>query len=67
MSWDPPAAGAAIATYVLRVTGALSLSIPLSTRSIAGAVPAGTYNLSVTAVNARGSGLETPSQSVTVP
>ena len=67
VSWNPPAAGPAVSSYVLRVTGALNLALPLNSRSISGAVPSGTYNLSVLAVNRCGSGLETVPQSVTVP
>ena len=67
VSWDPPSAGPAVSSYLLRVTGALNLVLPLSTRSISGAVPSGVYNLSVLAVNPCGSGVETPPQSVTVP
>jgi hypothetical protein len=67
LSWDPPAAGPAIASYVLNVSGALSLAIPVATRGIGGAVPPGTYTLSVAAVNACGQGPATVAQSVTVP
>jgi YVTN family beta-propeller protein len=65
--WDPPGSGPAVSSYVLRVTGALDLTLPLTTRSISGTVPSGTYNLAVMAVNPCGSGIETPQQSVTVP
>jgi hypothetical protein len=65
--WDPPGAGPAVSSYVLKVTGALNLALPLTTRSIGGAVPAGSYNLSVLAVNPCGAGSETVPQSVTVP
>jgi YVTN family beta-propeller protein len=67
VSWDPPASGPAVASYILNVRGALTLSLPMATRSIGGAVSPGTYNLSVLAVNACGSGPETTPQSVTVP
>ena len=67
VSWDPPSAGPAVSSYVLRVTGALNLALPLGARSISGAVPPGIYNLSVLAVNPCGSGEETLPQSVTVP
>ena len=52
---------------MLRVTGALNLALPLNSRSISGAVPSGTYNLSVLAMNPCGAGMETVLQSVTVP
>lgn len=67
VSWNPPATGPAVSGYVLKVTGALSLALPMSARTITGGVPPGTYNLSVLATNPCGSGLETPAQSVTVP
>jgi hypothetical protein len=67
LSWDPPGAGPAVSSYVLTVTGALNLTLPLTTRAISGGVPAGTYNLSVHAVNACGAGIATPPQMVTVP
>jgi YVTN family beta-propeller protein len=65
--WDPPSVGPAVSSYLLRVTGALNLVLPLSTRSISGAVPPGTYALSVLALNSCGPGAETTPQSVTVP
>ncbi len=67
VSWDPPNAGPAVTGYVLHVTGALNLSLPLTTRSASGLVSSGTYNLSVLAVNPCGTGIETPTQSITVP
>ncbi len=65
--WDPPGSGPAVSSYVLRVTGALDLTLPMTVRGISGTVPSGTYNLSVMAVNPCGSGVETPPRSVTVP
>ena len=56
-----------MSSYVLNVSGALNLALPMCTRSISGAVPPGTYNLSVLSVNPCGSGLATPVQSVGVP
>jgi hypothetical protein len=67
ISWDPPTSGAAISNYVLTVSGALSLAIPLSTRTIGGAVPAGSYTFSVSAVNPCGTGVATGPQTITVP
>ena len=65
--WDPPGSGPAVSSYLLRVTGALDLTLPMTARGISGTVPSGTYNLSVRAVNPCGAGVETPPQSVTVP
>ena len=67
ISWDPPAAGPAVASYVLKVAGAFNMSVPMTARSITGNVPSGTYILSVLAVNSCGSGVETATQTVTVP
>jgi YVTN family beta-propeller protein len=67
VGWDPPVAGPAVSSYVLQVTGALNLALPLTARSISGGVGPGTYNLSVVAVNPCGSGVATAPQSVTVP
>ena len=55
--WDPRASGPAVSSYILRVTGALDLTLPMTVRSISGTVPAGTYDLSVLASTraARGS------------
>ena len=67
VSWDPPAAGPAVSSYILRVSGAISAAVPLAGRTISGAVPPGTYNLSVVAVNPCGVGTETVVQSIVVP
>jgi predicted phage tail protein len=67
LAWDPPGAGPAVSSYVLKVTGALNLDVPLSVRSVSGAVPPGIYNFAVLAVNSCGLGAETAPQSVTVP
>ena len=67
VAWDPPAAGAALTGYVLYVSGSLSFPIPLTTRSISGSVPPGSYTFSVAAANSCGQGAPSASQSVTVP
>jgi YVTN family beta-propeller protein len=66
-SWDPPRAGSAVNGYLLIVTGAMNLTLPLSDRSVSGGVPPGTYQLSVRAVNPCGAGPGTPVQQATVP
>jgi hypothetical protein len=66
--WDPPATGPAPTSYVLNVTSApFTGAVPLATRTFGGAVPPGTYNVSVAAVNACGTGAVTGVQVVTVP
>lgn len=67
ISWDPPAAGAAISSYVLTVSGPLSAAIPLGTRSIGGPVGLGTYTFTVAAANPCGMGTASAPQTVTVP
>lgn len=67
IGWDLPASGPAPTSYVLQVRGAIDADVPLTQRLIGGSVPAGTYNLSVVAVNACGASAPTPVQSVTVP
>jgi YVTN family beta-propeller protein len=66
-SWEPPSGGPAVSGYVLTVTGALHLTLPISGRSISGEVPPGTYGLTVRAVNPCGAGSDTPVQTVAVP
>ena len=66
--WDPPDTGPAASAYVLNVTGAFVGPVPVgASRSLSAAVPAGTYTVSVTALNACGSSSATAAQSVTVP
>lgn len=67
LTWDPPATGPAIASYVLTVSGPLSAAIPLATRSIGAPVPAGIYTFTVRATNACGQGASAAAQTVTVP
>lgn len=67
LAWDPPAAGPAVTSYVLNVSGALSLAIPLNTRSVSGAVPPGSYTFTVTATNPCGNGPASAAQTITVP
>ena len=67
VAWEPPSGGEAVTGYVLTVTGALDVALPLNGRSISGSVPTGTYQLAVRAVNPCGSGADAPAQTVTVP
>jgi hypothetical protein len=65
--WDAPSTGPAASSYVLNVSGALTGSFPTTGRTLSGTVGAGSYTLSVTALNACGSGATTAAQTVTIP
>ena len=67
VSWQPPVSGPAATGYVLNVSGAFEGSFQTTDRALQGTVGAGTYVLSVTAVNACGSGAATAVRTVTVP
>jgi predicted phage tail protein len=67
ISWQPPTAGTPPTTYVVNVDGSFSASIPTAARALSGTVGAGTYVISVSAVNACGTGPATPPQTVIVP
>ena len=67
VTWDPAPTGVAPTSYVLAVTGAAALSIPTGARTLSGVVGAGSYTLSVSAVNACGTSRATPTQTVVVP
>ena len=64
--WDPAPTGPATTSFVLNVTGAFVGNFPTTGRSLSGAVPPGTYNLSLTSVNACGSAT-TAVQTVVIP
>jgi len=65
--WEAPATGPAPTSYVITATGSVNASVPMTATSLTTPVPPGTYNLSVSAVNACGAGAPTAVQTVTVP
>ena len=67
VSWDPAATGPAPESFQLIVTGSFVGSVPTSVRQLSGAVPPGTYNLSVRAANPCGSSAATGVQTVVIP
>jgi len=67
LAWDPPTGGPAVTSYVLVVTGDAVLALPMTSRTISGAVPSGVYQLAVRALNPCGAGADTPVQTLTVP
>ncbi len=67
LAWEPAASGAAPTSYVINVTGALSLSLPTTARAVSGAVGPGSYSFRVVAVNACGSSAASSSTTVVIP
>jgi len=69
LNWDPPTSGVAPTGYVLTVTAPPVFvgSIPTTQRALSGAVPPGTYHLSVVSTNPCGASAPTAVQTVTVP
>ena len=65
--WDPPAAGTAATSYSITVGGSFSTTVPFAGRSISTPAPAGAYSFTVASVNACGTGVTTPAQTVFVP
>lgn len=64
--WNPAASGSAATSFVLNVSGPITLALPLPARSITSPVPPGTYTFSVSAVNACGASAATAPQTVVV-
>lgn len=67
LSWDPPQTGPAISGYELVVTGAFVGRVPVSSRTVSGAVGAGLYRIGVAAFNACGSSGSTAPVTIVVP
>jgi hypothetical protein len=65
--WDAPTTGPAATSYMVNVSGAFTGAFPVAARTIGGTVAPGTYNLSVAAVNACGTGPASAVQTVVVP
>ena len=64
--WDLPAAGPAATSYLLNVTGSVTATVPMPTRSLHAPVPPGSYGLSVAAQNACGVSAFTAAQTAFV-
>jgi len=65
--WQAPASGAAATGYVLNVSGAVSLALPVTGRTLSSPAPPGTYSFTVAAQNACGTSAATSAQTVTIP
>lgn len=65
--WNPATAGPAPMAYVVNVTGAFVGSFPTTGRTVNGVVGPGTYNITVTAVNACGASAPSSPQVLAVP
>ena len=67
LTWEPPQTGPAIGGYELVVTGAFVGRVPVSSRTVSGAIGAGLYRIGVAALNACGSSSSTAPITVVVP
>jgi hypothetical protein len=67
LSWAAPASGAPPTSYGVLVTGALNGDFELQALAASGTVGAGTYNFSVSSINACGRSAGTAVQTVVVP
>jgi Fibronectin type III domain len=66
LTWSPPISGAAVTSYTIHASGAITASLSTVMRSISGTVGPGTYSLSVVAVNECGTSAPTDVVTVTV-
>lgn len=67
LDWLPPSSGEAVTSYVVSVTGAFTGTLPMTARTLATAVPPGSYTVRVAAVGLCGTGAFTAPQTVVVP
>jgi hypothetical protein len=67
LRWQPPTSGTAVTGYELQVTGGASLTVPLTGREVVTDAPPGSYIVTVSAMNACGTGPATSPQTVVVP
>ena len=67
VSWESPATGVAPTGYLLNVTGALSGSFGTTSRALSGLLGSGTYEMTVSASNACGTGPRSALETVVVP
>ena len=67
LDWSPPAAGEAVTSYVVAVTGAFTGNLPMTARTLAAPVPPGSYTVRVAAVGLCGTSAFTAPQTIVVP
>ena len=67
LMWQPAATGPAPTSYQLVVTGAISVNVPTSSRSLSGTVGPGTYSINVVAVNTCGASAPSPVRTIVMP
>ena len=65
--WNPPVRRGAVRDYVLVISGAANMTLPMTSREISSPAPPGTYTFTVAARNACGTGVFFDPQSITVP
>jgi hypothetical protein len=67
LNWLPPSSGAAVTSYVVHATGAITGSFPFTARTFSAPVPPGGYTVSVASVGPCGTSAPTAAQTVVVP
>ena len=67
LAWETAPTGPAPDSFVLDVTGSFAVAFPVAGRSLSGAVPPGTYNFRMQAVNGCGASGFTSVQTIVVP
>ena len=60
VSWQPPAGGSAVSSYVVSVSGTYGGTVETAARTVSGALPPGAYAVSVAARNVCGNGPAAP-------
>ncbi len=67
LDWLPPTSGEAVTSYVVSVTGAFTGTLPMTARTLATAVPSGSYTVRVASVGLCGTSAFTTPQTIVVP
>ena len=67
LAWSPPAAGAAVTSYTVTVSGTSAAVFTTSERTLSGTVASGTYTVRVQATNGCGAGPATAMRAVVIP